>query len=89
MLTDADKQNGDVCGVDKTDEGADHVADSIALGDDEAIESADGAERGVEVARLCDRVGADKGLGCWLAHEGESRGSRGKHTSPTMRILSG
>lgn len=75
--------------MDKTNEGADHVANSIALGDDEAIQSADGAERGVEVARLGDRVGADKGLECWLAYGRESRGSGGEHTSPTMRILSG
>jgi len=48
--------------VDEGDEGADHVADGVALGDDEAVEGADGAECGVEVARLSDGVGADEGL---------------------------
>lgn len=63
MLADADKEHGDVCGVDETDEGADHVADGVAFGNDEAVEGADGAEGRVEVAGLGYRVCADEGLG--------------------------
>lgn len=59
VLADADKEDGYVCGVNEGDEGADHVADRVALGDDEAVEGAEGAKGGVEVARLGDRVGAD------------------------------
>lgn len=31
VLADADEEDGHVCGVDEADEGADHVADSVAL----------------------------------------------------------
>lgn len=62
MLPDADEEDGYVGGVDEADQRADHVADGVALGDDEAVEGADGAEGRVEVARLGDRVGADEGL---------------------------
>lgn len=62
MLANADEQNGDVGGVDQTDECADHVADSVALGDDEAVERANGSEGGVEVAGLGDGVCTDEGL---------------------------
>jgi hypothetical protein len=62
VLANSDKENGDIGCVHETDKRADHVADGIALGDDEAVERADGAERGIEVAGLCDGVGADEGL---------------------------
>lgn len=62
MLAGAEKHDGNARGVDHADEGADHVADGIGLGDDEAIEGAAGAERGVEVAGLSDAVRADEGL---------------------------
>ncbi len=62
MLADADKEDGHVGGVHQADEGADHVADGVALGDDEAVEGADGAKGSVKVARLGNGVGADKGL---------------------------
>lgn len=62
MLPDADKENGDISGVDERDKGADHVADGVALGDYEAIEGADGAKGSVEVAGLGDRVCANEGL---------------------------
>ena len=52
MLAHADKQLGHVGGVDKTDECADHVADGVALGDDEAVQATDRAECSVEVACL-------------------------------------
>lgn len=48
--------------MDQTDERADHVADSVAFGDDEAVEGAYGAKGGVEVARLRDGVCPHKGL---------------------------
>lgn len=63
MLSDADEQDWDVGGVDETDEGSDHVSDGVTLGDDEAVEGADGAEGGVEVAGLRDGVCADECLG--------------------------
>jgi hypothetical protein len=65
MLSDTDKQDRDIGGVDETDEGADHVADGVALGDDEAVEGADGAEGGVEVAGLGDGVCSYEGLRGW------------------------
>ncbi|KAI6787301.1 hypothetical protein KC361_g9536, partial [Hortaea werneckii] len=39
MLADAQKDDGDARGMDHADEGADHVADGVALGDDEAVEA--------------------------------------------------
>lgn len=62
MLADADKDDGHVGGVDEADEGADHVADGIALGDDEAVEGAVGAKGRVEVAGLGDGVCAHESL---------------------------
>lgn len=62
MLANADKENGDIGRVYQADKRTNHVADSVALGDDKAVEGADGAECGVEVARLGDGVGADEGL---------------------------
>ena len=62
VLPDADEEYGHVGGVDEGDEGADHIADGVALGDDEAVEGADGAEGGVEVAGLGDRVCAHECL---------------------------
>lgn len=62
MLPHADEEDGDGGGVDEGDEGADHVADGVALGDDEAVEVPHGAEGGVEVAGLGDRVCSHEGL---------------------------
>ena len=63
MLAGAEEEDGDAGGVDHADEGADHVADGVALGDEEAVEAAvAGPEGGVEVAGLEHRVGADEGL---------------------------
>jgi hypothetical protein len=62
MLADADEQNRHVGSMDDADEGSDHVADRVALGDDEAIESSAGPEGRVEVPRLCDTVSADESL---------------------------
>lgn len=56
MLANANEQDGDIGGVDQADEGADHVADCIAFGDDEAVKRADGPEGRVEVAGLGDGV---------------------------------
>lgn len=42
--------------MDETDEGSYHVADCVALGDDEAVKGSDGAKGGVKVASLSDRV---------------------------------
>lgn len=63
VLANTDKEHGDIGGMDETDKRADHVTDRVALGDDEAVQGAYGAEGGVEVARLGDRVGANEGLG--------------------------
>jgi hypothetical protein len=49
---------------------ADHVAYCVALGDDEAVEFADGAESVVEVASLGYGVCSDEGLGGVLVMEG-------------------
>ena len=70
VLPDADEQDGHVGRVDEADERSHHVADGVALGDDEAVEGADGAEGGVEVAGLGDRVGADEGLWELVSYEG-------------------
>lgn len=37
MLSDTNKQDGDVGGMYKTDQGAHHVSNRVALGDDEAV----------------------------------------------------
>lgn len=62
VLADTDKEDGDIGGVDERDKSADHVANCIALGNDETIEGADGAEGSVEVAGLGDRICPDEGL---------------------------
>lgn len=62
MLSYADEKDRHIGGVDETDQRSNHVAHRVALGDDEAVESADGAERRVEVARLGDGVCSHKGL---------------------------
>lgn len=62
MLANADKEHGYTGGVDEGDQSADHVADGIALGDDEAVERAGGAKGGVEVAGLGHRIGSHEGL---------------------------
>jgi hypothetical protein len=74
MLADADKDHGHVGRVDEADERADHVADGVALGDDEAVEGAVGAKGRVEVARLGDGVGAYQGL---LSNKAETSVSMG------------
>lgn len=62
MLSHADEEDGHVGCVHQTDERANHVADGVAFGDDEAVEGADGAEGCVEVAGLGDGVCSDQGL---------------------------
>lgn len=37
MLPDADEQDGYVCRVDQTDQSANHVADGVALRNDETV----------------------------------------------------
>lgn len=37
VLSDTDKEDGHICCVYKTDERADHVANSVTLGNDEAV----------------------------------------------------
>lgn len=56
MLPNAYKEDRDIGGMDETDEGSYHVADCVALGDDEAVKGSDGAKGGVKVASLSDRV---------------------------------
>lgn len=62
MLANANEEHGHVCGVDDGDERANHVADRVTLGHDEAVETAASAKGRVEVAGLGYGVGADKGL---------------------------
>lgn len=62
MLADANKQDGHVGRMDEADQGTDHVADGVALGDDEAVERAHGAKGCIEVAGLSDRICADESL---------------------------
>ncbi len=62
MLADADEQDGNVGGVHEADQGADHVSDRVALGDDKAVERAVRAQGRVEVACLRHGIRADKGL---------------------------
>lgn len=56
MLSHANKEDGHIRCVYQADERADHVADSIALGDDEAVERTDSAKGCVEVTGLGDGV---------------------------------
>ena len=64
MLANSDKEHRNIGCMHQADKRANHVADGIALGDDEAVEGADGAESSIEVACLCDGVGANEGL--WI-----------------------
>lgn len=54
MLSHTDEQHRDIGGMNEADQGANHVADSVAFRDDEAVESTDSAEGGIEVTRLGD-----------------------------------
>lgn len=62
VLADSHKHHGHVCRVNQTDESSYHVADSIALGDDEAIQGALRAKGRVEVASLSDGVCSNESL---------------------------
>ena len=62
--------------MNQTDECTDHVAHRVTLGDDEAVEGAYRAKRGVEVAGLRDGVCADQRLAdhedlVWLSKLGK------------------
>ena len=67
MLPDTQEKDWHVGRVHNADQGADHVADGIALGDDKSIQRPAGTECGVEVSRLGDRVGPDECLQGGLA----------------------
>lgn len=62
MLANAHKQHRHIGRMYKADEGAHHVSDSIAFGDDEAVELPHRPKRRVEIAGLGDRVGANQSL---------------------------
>jgi len=62
MLSDTDKEDGDVGSVDDADQGADHVSHCVALGDDEAVKGAAGTKCCIEVPRLGDGICAHQGL---------------------------
>ena len=54
MLTNSNKKYRDVCRVNKTNKSADHVTNSVTLGDDEAIKCANSTKSSVEIACLSD-----------------------------------
>lgn len=63
MLPNSHKHNGHVRRVDQTDKRTDHVADGVALGDDEAVQGAIRAKGCIKVARLGNRVCSNQSLG--------------------------
>lgn len=62
VLTDTDEEHWHVCRMNQAHEGAHHVANSITLGNDEAVQGTGGAKGGIEVAGLGDGVGTDESL---------------------------
>jgi hypothetical protein len=62
VLTNTNEKHRNVGRVNETDKSTDHVANGVALGNDEAIECADSAKGCVEVASLSNRVSAYKSL---------------------------
>lgn len=86
MLPDAYKKYWDIGSMHHTDQSTNHISNSITFGDDEAIERPPAAECGVEVSRLCDRIGSNQGL-CNVSRS--CLKDLAELTSPTMRILSG
>lgn len=62
MLAHTNKQNRHIGSVNQADKSANHVADCVAFGDDEAVKGALGAKGSVEVAGLSNGVCPYKSL---------------------------
>lgn len=62
MLTDSHKHNRHVGRVNQTDQRSHHVTDSIALGDDETVQSTLRAKGRVEVTSLGNGICSNKSL---------------------------
>lgn len=62
MLANSDKENRNVGRVDKTDQGPNHVAHCVTLGNNEAIQGSNGAKCSIEVSSLSDGVSTNEGL---------------------------
>lgn len=62
MLANADEENGHVGRMHDTNEGSHHVANCIALGNDEPVKVTSRSEGGIEVASLGYRICSHESL---------------------------